>query len=512
MVNAAACVQNPSRVAVVPGDIGRVASQYQLMKQKLISSARHPEACAPVAKVTVVVMASLMLLLPALYNGFPLVFPDTGAYFSVAWGNYWTLDRSGFYGFFYRPLSHAQPLFQLWVGIAVQSAAIAVLILLVAQKLVQRVSPIWGLALVAVLAVFTSVAWHSSQLMPDAFSAATVLLAWLASTRRPSTPGTPLLWFAAFLAGLTHNTHVVLLAAAGGASLLVQWWMHRNLWQIYAKRGLTCAAVVVALIGTQLLANGAFLKSWSAAPLGSMFLFARLHEDGLIQPWLARHCPQGATPNICRLAPQFPRDSQKLLWAHDSPLRSAVRDSSDAAARDQFLRELQIASVGSIRSRPVDFAAYAFAGGVKQFLTFQILDDECPEVCRLETSSVLSWFSTYRPSLLPSLLGSRQLQGTIPKTLLRAVTTPVSAVSLLLLPILLYFAWRRRDVTSTSLLAAVFVSLIANAFVTGGISDVHDRYQSRLIWLATLSVLLVILRFRLVQESPTRASEQRASL
>ena len=322
------------------------------------------------ANLPLAVAATSVLLVPALYNGFPLVFPDTGAYFSVAWGSHWTLDRSGFYGFYFRSLSNLQPTLQLWVGIALQSAATAVLILFVAQKLVQHFSRTLGLALVSVLAVFTSVAWHTSQLMPDAFSATTVLLVWLASTRQLSAPGAPLLWFAAYLAGLTHSTHVVLVAATGGAAVFVQWWMHKNEWKTYAKRAAICAAVVAALVGTQLLANGAFLKRWSATPLGSMFLFARLHEDGLVQPWLARNCPRGATPNVCRLAPEFPRDSQKLLWGEESPFRYAIRESSDVEAREQFVRELQIASIGSIRAQPVAFAASAVGAGAEQFFSF----------------------------------------------------------------------------------------------------------------------------------------------
>ena len=47
---------------------------------------------------------TLVLLLPAIANGFPLVFPDSGTYLGIAFGREYAIDRSSFYGFFLKPL------------------------------------------------------------------------------------------------------------------------------------------------------------------------------------------------------------------------------------------------------------------------------------------------------------------------------------------------------------------------------------------------------------------------
>jgi hypothetical protein len=449
-----------------------------------------------IAWLSVTAAAAAILLWPAVYNRFPLVFPDTGAYFAVAWGQYWTVDRSGFYGFFLRPLSSLEPQLQLWLAVALQATLIATAILLVLRKMTPELSPAKAVAVVAALAVLTSLPWHSTQLMPDAFSGVCVLAVWLACQKDPSDNGSPSLWFAAYIAGLMHYTHLVVIVAAATATLLVQLLLCSAPRSTIAKRALAAAVVAVAILATQTTANGLFLKRWSPAPMGSAFLFARLHEDGIVQPWLTQHCPRGETPALCRAEPRLPHDSQALLWGNGSPFTRLAVPSRLNSEDQSFLAELRTASLGAILERPLQFGGNALREGSRQFVHFQVLDDECPEVCRTESSAVYGWFRDYRPSLIGPFLSSRQLQGSIPKTFFRSITTPVAALSLLVIPILFWLAWRRKDAMACSLLAAVFVALCANAFVTGALSDVHDRYQSRVIWLAPFAVLLAWLRCR----------------
>lgn len=450
----------------------------------------------PGRSVATAIAATGLLLWPAIYNGFPLIFPDTGAYFSIAWGHFWTLDRSGFYGFLFRALSFLDPTAQLWTGLVLQSLAIASVLLIAIRRLAPDAGALQMLAVVALMALLTSLPWHSAQLMPDAFTGACVLLVWLACGRNPNAPGAPLLWLAVFATALLHYTHVGLVVAAGAAALATQYFLESSSRRSIAVRAIACASIALAIVGTQIAANGTFLKRWSPAPMGPVFLFARLHEDGLVQPWLDQHCGSGRTPALCRSAPDFPRDSQLLLWGQQSPLRPLVLNAARSNTEQAFVAELRTASLGSIRERPFSFAGSAIRAGADQFVHFRVLDDECPQVCRSETSAVRSWIRDYRPELLPSFLGSRQLAGTIPKHLFRAITNPVAILSLALLPFAWFASWRRRDSSASALLSAVIVALLANAAITGALSDVHDRYQSRLVWLAPFALLAVLLRWR----------------
>jgi hypothetical protein len=459
--------------------------------------------------ICLLVSATLLLLLPAIWNGFPLTFPDSGAYLMVAWTRVWTVDRSGFYGLFLKPLSNLPGITQLWIWLALQTAAIGATVLMVIRRAVPTISAPAILITLLGLAVLTSLPWHAAQLMPDAFTGVCVLTVWLACTRDPAEPGTPLLWLAACLTGLMHYTHVALILATGAGTLLAQYFLRSASLGALAKRGTVCVIVALSILTAHVVANGLFLKRWSTAPVGYAFLFARLHEDGLVQPWLARHCPAGETPLLCRIEPQLPRDSQQLLWRNNAAFLFSVYQSEGRRNPHPLPEELRTAALGSIAEQPLWFAKTAVIAGARQFVTFRILDDECPTICRAKSSAMYSWTEMLRPAVLQPYLNSRQLRGTIGKDVLRGITTPISAAALLLLPVFGFLAWRRRDGTSSSLVAAVTLALVANAFVTGALSDIHDRYQSRLVWLAPLTLAILFMRRRSSKEEfssgrPTR--------
>jgi hypothetical protein len=46
----------------------------------------------------------------------------------------------------------------------------------------------------------------------------------------------------------------------------------------------------------------------------------------------------------------------------------------------------------------------------------------------------------------------------------------------------------------TLLLATVCLTLLGNAVICGVISGPHDRYGSRLVWIATLAVMVAAMR------------------
>jgi hypothetical protein len=160
------------------------------------------------------------------------------------------------------------------------------------------------------------------------------------------------------------------------------------------------------------------------------------------------------------------------------------------------------ANAGALWDEPGRFLSSSAAAAWKQFIHFEALDDECPEVCGSEEAALLDAVRDHRPGLLPQLQGSRQLRGEIPHRLVRAVTTPVAALSLLLVPLFLFVAWRKRDPPALSLLLALVSALAANAAMAGALSDVHDRYQSRIVWLALFALLGLALRWRSFSEAP----------
>jgi len=78
---------------------------------------------------------------------------------------------------------------------------------------------------------------------------------------------------------------------------------------------------------------------------------------------------------------------------------------------------------------------------------------------------------------------------------------PVGLAGTALLPLIIMLALRRRSFGDLGLLAAtVALAILANAVACGTLSNAHDRYGARMVWLAPLVTALVVLRRRSVVE------------
>ena len=457
-------------------------------------AAAFPPLRAVAASLAVLAAATAMLMWAAVFNRFPLIFPDSGAYLGIALAREYAIDRSSMYGFLLKPIVTAAPgVAGLWLAIVLQAAVVAAVLIAAGRRLdpAGRAGPV--LACIAIAACLTSLPWHAAQFMPDALTGPVLLLAWLAASRDPGADGAPTLWLAAAVAATTHYTHLVLLGGAAAVTILAHAAMGLS-WRACARRALAALLAVAAVAGTLVAANALFLGRASVSPMGSLFLYARLNEDGLIPAWLDRHCGRGAPERLCATRAIMPRDSQKLLWSGDSPIHDAVWKER-TGERWQWIDAMAEANRGAIAEAPMAFLHHGLRGGLHQLASFAVLDDECPVGCRSLDGGVNYSLGRHLPEAVASLQASRQVEDSNGRPLLRAVTTPVAVLALLLLPLALTMAWRRRDGAAASLLAVVGAGLLANAAMAGALSDVHDRYQSRVVWLAPFALLLVGLRW-----------------
>lgn len=440
------------------------------------------------------VAVTFLLLLPAMYNRFPLIFPDTPTYLSVAYGEYWNVDRSGFYGLLFKPLlSWAEPVAGLWIVVTVQALLIAAVLLLTIRRIRPTGSAAGALVVILPVALLTALPWHAGQLMPDAMTGILVLVIWLAASRDLRTPGTALLWLGAGMLALVHYTHIGLMIAVTAAILVAGAWTGTARREI-AGRAVVAALVLAAVAGSHVAANVTTFGRWSVSPMSSLFLFARLNEDGLVPRWLDRHCGRDAPIELCGLREDMPRDSQVMLWGGPkSPLTPHIHNRIGQAESWRWIEMLDQAATGSIKEEPLAFLGFSVRAGARQFVSFAALDDECPEICRQSMIEL----ARFRPELGPLANESRQLRGEIPREPIQRVTSAMALVGLLLLLPFFAFAIRRRDGEAIVLLVTVVAALFANALMTGALSDVHDRYQSRLIWLAPFVLLALVVRWKM---------------
>jgi len=105
---------------------------------------------------------------------------------------------------------------------------------------------------------------------------------------------------------------------------------------------------------------------------------------------------------------------------------------------------------------------------------------------------------------------ARQRYGLLHFENLNLLHESVALASLALLPFLLFFAHRRRELADLAPLAAtVSLGVLANAVVCGVLSGPHDRYGARMVWIATFVTAIAAVRLLPVDWSALFAAPER---
>jgi O-antigen/teichoic acid export membrane protein len=422
-----------------------------------------------------ILISAALLTWPALWNGYPLVFADTGTYLAQAIEHYLGWDRPVFYSLFLFPL-HAT--LSTWPIAFVQALLAANTLHLTRRVLLPHASPWWLPALVAFLGLTSALPWLASQLMPDFLTSLLVLalaLLALAPERLTRAERIWLVLFATF-AIAAHQSHLPLAFAL--LSVLLP--LRRLLGAVPFTRADLARAVAPPLLATVALlsVNLAGVGRASLSPYGNVFVLARVIYDGPGLHVLQRDCPQAAW-RICRFVGELPANSDDFLWRADGPVARAGGAKLISAEADAIIGR-------ALSTEPVtEFDAF-LGNALQQLIHFGTGDGLQP--WPVEVTPKIA--RDFPPREFAAYSEARQTRGTLTvpdwlQSLHISVAYVGLAGSLLLLPL----AIRRRHIVAGFLVAAL-VALLANATITGGLSAVHDRYQSRVAWLPPLLAIL----------------------
>jgi hypothetical protein len=425
-----------------------------------------------------VVVAALLLLWPALFNGYPLVFSDTGTYLSQAIHHYLGWDRPVFYSLFLLPL-HMR--LTTWPVICVQALLTAHLLHLVRRVLRPELSVWWVVPLAGLLAVASPLPFVAAELMPDLFTSILVLTITLLIIAPDRLTRAEQFWPTG-LGAFTITAHLSGLPLAAGllAVLLpIRRWIGACVALNAACLARVVAAPVLAAIA-MVAVNLAGHHAASVAPFGNIFVLTRVLYDGPGMDALARECPRSGW-RLCDYLGQFPDDADNFLWQPDSPLYRAGGAKLVSAEANAII-------AAAIRADPAREFNAILLNGARQLARFGTGDGLEPW-----PRSVTPWIERDFPAFeRAEYEQARQTEGrkVLPDwmpALHAAVSVTAVLVSLGLLPGALS---RRRPIAG--FIVAILLALLGNALITGGLSGPHDRYQSRLMWLPTLIAVLAL--------------------
>jgi hypothetical protein len=427
-----------------------------------------------------VALGGLLLVWPALLNGYPLVFSDTGAFLHQTLGPLVIWDKPHVYG----PLLHVlHQRVTLWGPLAAQGLMLSWLLWLTQRALRGAATARMHLLACAGTALLTTAPFTAALLMPDVFAPA-VLLALLLLGFARGTLSAPEAVGLQLLAAFGIATHLSYLPLAAGVIVFVL-LATRRVAPVLAV-ALPLVAAIGILLATNLWGHGRLVLS----PHGATFALARLQADGPAAAVIRERCPDSGW-YLCAFADRLPMDSDEFLWSPDSP----VNRGPDGAPR--FLGgAILSAEAGRIvaetlRAKPVEVAQAMLGNTLRQLVMATagdtLGDDHLAAALRPRIAE------GFPPRELAAFDAALQPRGE-----LRQAVAPVLWLHgpVLLLGAVLagIAAWRARgDAKRFGLVVGVLVGVTANAFATGALSKPHLRYEARILWLMPVVAALALL-------------------
>jgi dipeptide/tripeptide permease len=122
----------------------------------------------------------------------------------------------------------------------------------------------------------------------------------------------------------------------------------------------------------------------------------------------------------------------------------------------------------------------------QQLAVFGLYDLDASDV-------VLDEYDSVFPGGRPHYLQSRQAQNTLPLEFFTSVGNWTAISSLVVICAVAPFLWRKRSARLVGLSVVIVSTVVANALVTGPLSMVEDRFQSRVIWLLSFLAGLFVM-------------------
>ncbi|MBW7962969.1 hypothetical protein [Bradyrhizobium sp. BR 10261] len=417
----------------------------------------------------------LLMIAPAIWNGYPLLQWDTGGYLARWYEGYLVPSRSTVFGLYL----HYGEAFGFWINLAVQSL-VTMWLLQLTLRVLSMMQTARFVAISLLLIVSTALPWLASMLLTDIFAGLSVLSLFLlivGGSRISGFEKAALFVFTAFAAA-THSATLGVLLGLCAVGWMVRPWLGPRL----PMSGLARASLTIVAGGMMLIAaNHALSGKWAWTPGGTGVAFGRMMQDGIVARFLGDHCPREHF-KLCPYRNELPATADEFLWG---------KSMFNTLGRFDGLGD----EMGTIVERSLaDYPAWQL-GAALRAMGRQLLHVATGEGASVWIPHTYGIIERYIPAQVAPMRAARQQNWELDFNTINRLHVPVALVSMLGLLVLLGHALAYRRLDDLTLLAAtVTLALLGNAFICGVISGPHDRYGARMVWLATFVVLMALAR------------------
>ena len=456
-----------------------------------------------------VVIAALVMMWPAFYNRYPLLYPDSISYLgdgSLVARALIHHEFSDYYGF--RSLIYSVGILPLhwnitpWPIAGFNALLTSYILWLSVRSLLPGRPLINFLGLVIPLNILTGLGWLVSWIMPDILGPVLYLSIYLLVFAKDALSRTERMAviLIAWWGMVSHVTHLLLASSLCIVLLGVLVAQDHSFRKPLRAVGLV-AAIVLAAATAQVAMNEYLYGEPSLNGNRPPFLLARVIADGPGRWYLQQHCGELHLA-ICDHLHDLPDNADDFLWGDNGWVNSS-------AEWQRQLRQEEMAVVwGAVRAYPRKMLSLCAHHFWEQLLTYGLWSYDPNR-----------WMSENVDTVLPGngarYQRSRQAHETLHEDLFSSLQDWTLIVSLIVIGVWIFFSRRRWSRRLIGLTASITFVVIANAAIAGNLSHVEDRYQARVIWLVPLLagvfILTVFDSLRDRRHSKSRLSERKHS-
>jgi len=417
------------------------------------------------------IFCSVLLIVPALWNGFPLLQYDTGGYLARWYEGTLVPSRAVTYGLM---LAAGSPM-AFWPVVVLQAAlTVWVIALTLRVHGFARVLPL--VVTVVLLSLISTLPWLTAILFTDIFCGLSVLAFYLLLMCGEKLSAGESIGLTVLIAVsvATHSATLAVLLVLCACAIPL--WLTGRVASSRFANGLIALAIGATIV---FAANAIVAKRLAWTPGGFALSFGRMLQDGIVKRYLDDHCPD-AKLQLCAYKDELPTDADVWFWG--SPLFDKLGRFAGLDA------EMETIALGSLFEYPLLQIQTAAVATVKQLFSIHTGEGVVDHVWHTYTI-----IERYTPQLSSAMHAARQQKGEISFVAINLFQYPVALIAMACLPLVVLLAARRKlPIHLGELAAACTVALAANAFICGTLSNPHDRYGARLIWVAVFAGVITL--------------------
>ncbi len=432
---------------------------------------------ARAASAGAVALGALILSWPALYNGFPLIYTDTGTYIESAFTLRLPPDRPLGYSLFIRGTGGCR---SLWATVFAQSFLLSFLL----RRLFWRVAPRRGdgafLAACALLAAMTGLPWIMGTVFADAITAPCLLSLLLLLLPGGGAAEAAACAAVVVASSAVHFSHLSICVLVFGclAVCTAVWRRARG-----PLRGIRFALPAATLAASCLFApalNALLGWGFHFSRAGNILLMMHIWDNGILKRFLDEHCADGRY-DFCRFKDEVKGGGGFFVWDPRSPL---YKTGGWEAPHEEY-RRIVADSMVALPGMWIGKTAGAFA---TQLLMFDACDAVGPRTPRTWAYQVLE---RRFPGDFKAFLASRQQRDALPLRVFLIAQYGAVVASLGVLAAVLILRREAACGPFRIVLCFAAAAIATNAAVCASISTLSHRYGARVIWFVPLCALLM---------------------